>query len=58
VSSSPVHEYVLQGASIAACAGIALNGNANAKINAAKSLKNFNANSLLRAIHKVYPKRE
>jgi hypothetical protein len=48
----------LQGASIAACAGITLNGNANAKISAAKILKTFNANSLLRAIHKVYPKRE
>jgi hypothetical protein len=48
----------LQGASTAACAGIALNGKANANTKATKSLRNFNANSLLRAIHKVYPKRD
>jgi hypothetical protein len=48
----------LQGASTAACAGITLNGKANANTKAAKILRGFNANSLLRAIHKVYPKRE
>jgi hypothetical protein len=51
VSSSPVHEYVLQGASTAACAGIALNGKANANTRAAKILRGFNANSLLKATY-------
>jgi hypothetical protein len=49
---------VSQGASTTACAGAALKGKAHANIRAAKIFRSFNADSLLRATYKVYPKKE